>query len=291
MIFRSIRATWHHFKYLPLLSAITFSRGRSFARRSQALGVSIGWVLRWYPPARRWFEREFLKIFPDMPRAQWLDICQRMGVHMGRTLFEIYHSTEFQAASHKFHVSGEGLQTLEKAFAAGKGAIVVSGHFGQWEAVRAVLKKRGIETGAVYRRQANRHYQRRLLAGIQATGNPIVSTGRAGTRALVRHLKAGRVIAIMLDEKHPNGARLPFLGRDALTSLSAANLAIKYGIPMIPAFGTRIADGNEFDVEFEAEIPHSDSITMTQAFNDSLSKRILENPDQWYWLLRRWDGA
>ena len=160
MIFRSIRATWHHFKYLPLLSAITFSRGRSFARRSQALGVSIGWVLRWYPPARRWFEREFLKIFPDMPRAQRLDICQRMGVHMGRTLFEIYHSTEFQAASHKFHVSGEGLQTLEKAFAAGKGAIVVSGHFGQWEAVRAVLKKRGIETGAVYRRQANRHYQR-----------------------------------------------------------------------------------------------------------------------------------
>ena len=60
---------------------------------------------------------------------------------------------------------------------------------------------------------------------------------------------------------------------------------------MIPAVGTRIADGNDFDVEFEAEIPHSDSITMTQAFNDSLSKRILENPDQWYWLLRRWDGA
>jgi KDO2-lipid IV(A) lauroyltransferase len=87
MIFRSIRATWHHFKYLPLLSAITFSRGRSFARRSQALGVSIGWVLRWYPPARRWFEREFLKIFPDMPRDKRLNICQRMGVHMGRTLF------------------------------------------------------------------------------------------------------------------------------------------------------------------------------------------------------------
>jgi len=30
---------------------------------------------------------------------------------------------------------------------------------------------------------------------------------------------------------------------------------------------------------------------MTQAFNDNLSARILANPDQWYWLLGRWQGA
>ena len=41
-----------------------------------------------------------------------------------------------------------------------------------------------------------------------------------------------------------------------------------------------------------AAIPHNDrSQTMTQAFNDSVSARIRANPEQWYWLLRRWQGA
>ena len=60
---------------------------------------------------------------------------------------------------------------------------------------------------------------------------------------------------------------------------------------MIPAFGTRIDDGNAFRVEFEAPIPHTDSITMTHVFNNSLSARIMANPEQWYWMLRRCENA
>jgi KDO2-lipid IV(A) lauroyltransferase len=98
-------------------------------------------------------------------------------------------------------------------------------------------------------------------------------------------------MAIMLDEKYAEGVRLPFLGRPALTSLAAAQLALKYDLVMVPAYGIRSADGDSFDVVFEDPIAHGDPQTMTQAFNDSLSARILENPDQWYWLLRRWNGA
>ena len=82
-----------------------------------------------------------------------------------------------------------------------------------------------------------------------------------------------------------------FLGHPALTSLAAAQLALKYGLPMVPAYGTRTGDGGSFDVAFEEAIPHTDAHTMTQAFNDSLSARIHADPDQWYWLLRRWTGA
>ena len=60
---------------------------------------------------------------------------------------------------------------------------------------------------------------------------------------------------------------------------------------MIPAYGIRIEDGDAVQVIFEAPIARTDSVTMTRAFNDSLSARILANPDQWYWLLRRWEGA
>jgi KDO2-lipid IV(A) lauroyltransferase len=95
----------------------------------------------------------------------------------------------------------------------------------------------------------------------------------------------------LLDEKYSDGVRMPFLGHPALTSLVAAQLALKYDLPMIPAFGTRTGDGTQFDVEFDAAIRPSDSLTMTQDFNHNLSARIHANPDQWYWMLRRWNGA
>lgn len=254
------------------------------------MGTTFAAVMRWYPPAARRFDREARRVFPNMTRRERATLGQEMGRQMGRTLFEIYHDAEFQTRHQSFRVSGPGLDALKQAQAAGKGVIVVSGHFGQSEAVRAAIKMHGFESGAVYRPHKNRHYERRIRAGIEAGGKPILATGHAGTRGLVRHLRAGGIMSILLDEKYAEGEAIPFLGHDALTSLSAAQLALKYDLPMIPAYGTRIEDGNVFRVEFEAPIPHTDSLTMTRAFNDSLSARILASPEQWYWMLRRWDG-
>ena len=291
MVARLITSLWQHLRYIPLLSALSFSRGRTFDSRSRALGAMVSRVLMYFPIAWRRFDRELLTVFPDMPRGERVKLCGGVGRNMGRTLFEIYHCAEFQALPNRNNVFGPGLAALESARQAGRGAIIVSGHFGQWEAVRAALKTRGMETGAVYRPQKNRHYERRLFAGIQAGGKPILATGHIGTRALVRHIRDGGFISILLDEHAIDGVRIPFLGRPALTSLAAAQLALKYNLPLVPAFGTRVGDGSTFDVEFEAPIEHTDSQTMTGIFNDTLSARILRNPDQWYWMLRRWRGT
>ena len=290
MISRLFNSLWHHVRYIPLLSALSISRGRAFDRRSRALGVLVGLVVRYFPIARRRVDRELRRVYPDMPRSERMVLCHKMGRNMGRTLFEILHCAEFQTLHERNIVSGPGFATLKQAHAVGKGAIIVSGHFGQWEAIRSTLKARGMETGAVYRPQTNRHYERRLFAGIEAGGKPILATGKIGTRALVRHIRKGGFIAILLDEKYTDGARLPFLGHPALTSLAAAQLALKYDLPMVPAFGTRTGDGTQFNVEFDAAIAPSDSLTMTQTFNDNLSDRILNDPDQWYWMLHRWKG-
>ncbi len=291
MISRPIRSVWQHLRYLPLWSMLTVYRWRAFDARARALGTATGAVMRWFPPAFRRCDRDIRRVFPDMPRRRRRILARDMGRNMGRTLFEIYHAAEFQTRQDRFTVSGPGLDALVAARAAGTGALVVSGHFGQWDAVRAVLKARGMETGAVYRRQANRHYQRRLLAGIEQGGLPILETGRAGTANLVRHLRGGGFAAILLDEKYAGGEPVTFLGHPALTSVAAARLALKYGLPMIPAYGTRIGDGTSFAVEFEAPIPHGDPLEMTRAANASLEARVRARPDQWYWLLRRWDGA
>lgn len=290
MLSVSLKSASQYARYLPLWSALTVVRWRSFDLRARGLGTTFASVMRWFPPAALRFDRESKRVFPEMRRCDRAKLGQEMGRQMGRTLFEIYHDAEFQTHHHKFRASGPGLDELKEAQAAGKGVIVVSGHFGQWEAVRAVIKMHGFESGAVYRPHKNRHYEGRIRAGIEEGGKPILATGHVGTRALVRHLRDGGIISILLDEKYAEGEPLPFLGHDALTSLSAAQLALKYNLPMIPAYGVRIEDGNAFCVDFEAPIPHTDSMTMTRAFNDSLSARIMANPEQWYWMLRRWDG-
>jgi len=291
MISGLLSSFWHRAQYVPLWVALVTSRLRSLDHQARVFGNMVGFVMRWYPPARWRFDKEVRRVFPDMPRAQRAKLSRDMGRNMGRTLFEILHNAEFQLRQDRFHVSGPGLAVLEQARAAGKGAIIVSGHFGQWDAVRAVLKAKGMETGAVYRRQRNRFYQQGFLKGIEQGGRPMIPTGRAGTRDLVRHLRKGGFLAILLDEKYAEGIPVPFLGHPALTSTSAAAMALKYDIPLIPAYGTRRPCGSEFDVHFEAPIPQSDPITMTTAINDSLSVRVFENPGQWYWLLRRWIGA
>ncbi|MCC6006532.1 MAG: lysophospholipid acyltransferase family protein [Rhodobacteraceae bacterium] len=291
MISRFVISVWHRAQYIPLWSALSAVRLRSLDHRARIFGTMVGFAMRWFPPARWRFDPEVQRVFPDMPRAQRAALRREMGSNMGRTLFEILHSADFQARPERFHISGPGLAALEQARAAGKGAIIVSGHFGQWDAVRAVLKARGMETGAVYRPQRNRFYQRGFLAGIEEGGKPVIATGRAGTMDLVRHLRRGGFLAILLDEKYAEGVPVPFLGHPALTSTSAATLALKYDLPLVPAYGTRRPDGSEFDVVFEAPIPHTDALTMTRAVNDSLSARVLANPGQWYWLLRRWMGA
>ena len=187
-----------------------------------------------------------------------------------------------------FSGSGAGLEALEKAHAEGRGAIIVSAHFGQWEAIRHFLKARGLETGAVYRENSNPWYEMRFLAGIKQGGDPIVAKGSAGNMKMVRHLRKGGFFALLVDQKIQQGHLLPFLGIDALTTTSPAELALRYDLPLVPAFGTRAKNNRNIDVVFEAPIEPSDALQMTREVNDRISARILANPEQWYWLHKRW---
>jgi Kdo2-lipid IVA lauroyltransferase/acyltransferase len=285
---RRFQSFLHFGRYLPLWSALVVLRWRNFDRRARGLGTTCAWIMRWFAPAQWRIAGNVMRVFPDISRRDRIALGQAMGREMGQTLFEIYHIAQFHQQYHKFHASGPGLAALKLAQAQGRGAIILSGHFGQWEAVRAVIKMHAMECGAVYRPHRNRHYERRMLAGIKAGGQPILPVGAQGTRELVRHLRAGGIMAILLDEYYGQGAMLPFLGQPARTSLAAAQLALKYDLLLIPAYGIRRADGTGFDVVFEAPIAHDHAETMTGAFNDSLSARIRKDPAQWYWLLRRW---
>jgi KDO2-lipid IV(A) lauroyltransferase len=134
----------------------------------------------------------------------------------------------------------------------------------------------------------NRYFNDHYVAAISTIGEPVFPTGRHGLGGLLRHLRGGGMVGMVVDVYAKHAPELDFVGRPAPTALSAAEMALKYGAPLVPVYGIRQPDGLSFRVVAEAPIPPSDPATMTQALNDSLSALVRRHPEQWFWIHRRW---
>lgn len=282
------KSLYYFAQYMPVAVLLGISRLLPFDARGALAAWAVGKAVRWLPPFRTRIDEGLTLVFPEMSRADRNEIARDVGQNMGRTLTEILHNTEFAEKTERFQASGPGLQALYDAKAAGKGALIVSGHFGQWEAIRHYLKSQDLETGAVYRPNSNPWYEPHFLAGIRKGGAPIVPKGNAGTMQMVRHIRKGGFFAILADQYVQFAKSIPFLGHETTTTTSPAELALKYNIPLVPAFGTRCKNGRDISIEFQQPIEASDPAAMMQEFNDRIGVEIKKNPGQWYWLHRRW---
>ena len=104
---------------------------------------------------------------------------------------------------------------------------------------------------------------------------------------MISFIKKGGLIALMVDQAVKDGKYVNFLGKPAKTSMSIANIALKYDAIIIPAYGIRRED-NKIVVSFEKPIKLTKSLAITSAINSSLEARVQANPEQWYWPHRRW---
>jgi KDO2-lipid IV(A) lauroyltransferase len=274
--------------WLPQAALLGVARALPYrARLAFASGITR-LIAAAVPDMRRRVDGNLRLIFPEMPGPERRRLRSAMADSFGRTMIEVMTRRAFQARGAWTGPAGPGWDALCEARAAGRGALLVSGHFGQWEAVRAALMANGIESGAMIRPVKNPWLNRDYLACVEAGGRPVVGRDGSGLRELVRHLRRGGVMAILLDQYTKGGAAIDFLGHPAPTGTVIAELALKYDLPMIPVYGTRQPDGLHVAVDFEAPIPRGTPEAMTQAAADSLAARVRAHPEQYYWLHRRW---
>ncbi len=259
-----------------------------FKQRVTYGGALLGKLIANAKPARGRIEHNLREIYPNMTPAEIRQLTKAVGDNFGRSFVEILNNDLSQKFPQFRHASGPGLQVLRDAAAAGTGAIIVSGHYGQWDGARHYLKSEGMEVGAIYRPSNNHYFDRIFVPQIEHAGKPAFPSGRRGTADMVRHVRGGGMVAILPDQRFGKGEMLDFMGQAALTSTAAASIALKYNLPMVPVYGTRRDGSLDVDIVFEAPIPHTDPTTMTQAANDSLAAQVRRNPGQWYWLHNRW---
>ena len=251
-----------------------------------------GWVMRRLIAPLAGYDRRVRRnlalIWPDLPGSRVEEITRAVCDNAGRTLAELYSAKEFKAFVADAPVRGVGLDAILAAQEAGRGVILVSGHFGNHDIARAVLAAKGKPSAALYRPQSNPYFDKHFSATIRAISEPLFARGRRGLADLVKHLKAGGMVGLLIDQHFGTGAPLDFMGHRAMTSLSAAEMALKYDCLLVPVYGIRQPDGLHFELVVEAPIPHSDATTMTQALNDSLAAQVTAHPEQWFWVHRRW---
>lgn len=227
-------------------------------------------------------------IWPDMPRARQGRLARAVSNNVGRCFIELYSGAPFLQASRRLPPQGAGLEALEQAAAEGRPVLLITGHFGNYEASREALTGLGYRVGGLYRPMKNGYFNRHYVAAMGRFGTPLFPRGREGLTDMLRFLKGGGMLGMVIDQHMHKGELLDFLGHPARTALSAAELALKYNALLLPVYAIRQPDGITFQTLVEAPIQPSTPRQMTQELNDSLAAQVRAHPEQWFWIHRRW---
>ncbi|RYG91540.1 lauroyl acyltransferase [Loktanella sp. IMCC34160] len=274
-----------------VLSLLWFLRLLPYPKRVAVGGWLFQHVLAPVAGHRKRIRDNLALVWSDLPRDRVEGLVRQVPNFVGRTVTELFSPRDFSEVARQAPVTGPGLAVLEECKTAGRPVILVSGHFGNYDVVRAGLGARGFEIGALYRPMDNRYFNDAYLASILQIGAPLFPRGREGMADMVRFLKRGGALAVLIDQHMRQGEPLTFFNKTAMTATSTAKLAIKYDAPIVPFYSIRQPDGLSFELVLEAPVEKGTAEEMTQALNDSLEARVRANPEQWLWSHRRWKGA
>jgi KDO2-lipid IV(A) lauroyltransferase len=210
---------------------------------------------------------------------------------LGRTFAEFPLTDRLKPFSKNSRVEIRGLEH----FTENQPAIMISGHFANWEVMATVLTQSQHTTHITYRKINNPLIDARVRKQREAYGTKflIQKTGHASGRELFETLKKGESVALLNDQKFNAGLEVPFFGEPAMTAQGAVRLALKTKRPLVPMCVTR--QKSKFIVTFYPPIAleftgdrAADVLAGVLQVNDFIEARVREAPAQWFWVHRRW---
>lgn len=274
-----------------LVAPIRLARLLPYRLRIPFAGWITSHVLAPLAGYRKRVRKNLAFALPDLSPAEVKRLARCVPDNAGRNMMELY-SPEFPDYARSSPVIGPGLADVRDARNAGRPVIFVTGHFGNFNAARLAMMQQGFNMGVFYRPMANRPFNEHYVAAMASLSEPMFEQGRKGMIQMVKHLRAGGVLAILNDLNSHDGVPLDYFGKPALTSLATAEMALKFDALLVPVWGLRDKNGLTFTIHTEKPIPHSDPVTMTREFNARLEAVVRENMHQWFWVHRRWkDGT
>ena len=189
-------------------------------------------------------------------------------------------------------VSGE--ENIVQARRRGRGIVLITGHFGYWELLGATVAGLGHPITVVAKDLHNPAVNRLILACRERLGMDVTDMDSAPP-AILRALRRNECVGLLADQDAgPGGVFVDFLGLPASTYQGPALFALRTGAPIVPCFIIR-SGPEQHRVRFESPIDAvqsgdetADIARITQAYTNVLGRYILDYPDHWFWVHRRW---
>jgi len=261
----------------------------------RAIATGLAYLVYLLCPSRQRLARENIrKIFGDQfSAAQRRSIVLQSTINICKTMIELFKMRYMTPEQVKALVSLEGAEHLHQALAEGRGAVVFTAHFGNWELGGARFAAEGFPV-TVLARDSNEPVCARLINQAREHHN-IDVLQREDIRQMIRTLRSNRGLGILPDQHAAGrGLELEFLGRRAATAAGPAVLALHTGCALVPFFTRRLPNGS-FHSQILPPLPlpqtdDRDQFTkqLTQQINDAMSEQIRHYPEQWLWLHDRW---
>jgi len=216
--------------------------------------------------------------------ASFRGLTRKTFQYFGKYLVDFFRFARLTPAEVRRLVSLEHADYLAEAQRLGRGVLLVTAHFGNWELGGAVITALGYHLNAVVLpervEQINRLFQRqREQRGINLLplgGSPL---------ALRRCLRRGELVALLGDRDFThNGASVPFFGAAARLPHGPARLAFRTGAPLVPTFLLRQVD-DTFVLRCHPPILPAAEVSADQIQRRlcaAMEKEIAAAPYQWF---------
>ena len=243
--------------------------------------------------AHKTAERNIRIAFPDMDAEARRRLLVAQWENLGRLTaeFQLMHKLT-PAAGRVEIVGGEKLRAVAQS---GKPAILVSGHFSNWEVMAAVIVHLGVRCQVTYRAANNPYIDRRIIETRRSYGVTLMAPkGGDGSREVLAAMAQGEAVAFLNDQKFNQGVVAPFFGVPATTAPGPTRLALRFDCPMIPMSVQRLK-GARFRVTiWDSIAPEktgdrtADIAQGVRNMNAFVEDRVREHPGEWFWTHKRW---
>ena len=262
---------------------------------SVKLGQFFGWFLRRLVGYRQKQVRLNLDI--AFGEGQWTkDLERKIYQNFGLLIVELFRYPRKSIEQATSEVTAHNIENLQGALALGKGAIIVTGHFGHWEQSISTIAAMGIEVGLVVKdlHSVDDEY---LYKRIRTDKNINVIRKKKAAVEIMRILKRGGVVCMVIDQhaKRTEGTQVKFFGKECMTFAAPAVFAAKTGAPIVPGIAWRDEDLRSYHIKtldaihITKDEMSEEAIQLNmQKMTSTLERELRKKPEDWIWMHDRW---
>jgi len=235
-----------------------------------------------------------LRCFKDKDIRELKRIGKDSYRNLGRSLIEYALFPKLIRKDLSDFVRFDHAEYFEHALKGGKGALLLTGHFGSWELMGAAVSRMGYPVDFLVGEQHNPLVDELMNRYRRMMGVGIIKAGTSA-RAVIKALKQNRFVAMLSDQDAgKDGVLVDFFGHPTSTPKGPAAFALQTQAPIIIGFIIRRGPKRQtvflkkLDPSQKTRDKDEDTKKITQEYTSLLESYIRKHPDHWYWIHRRW---